>query len=109
MQRLKLPTRPDTALLSALILKRTCKRFELSQRPHCRRWQGKLSFQKLICRWLGAAGGLWHGVGSAGHFVAAGYIAIPLSSITIFGGAVGNFFLNLSRIRDNLTKPLIGL
>ncbi|KAL3656885.1 hypothetical protein V7S43_018225 [Phytophthora oleae] len=33
--------------------------------------------------------------------------AIPLSSITILGGAFGNLFLNLRRTRDNSTKPLI--
>ncbi|ETI31106.1 hypothetical protein F441_21719 [Phytophthora nicotianae CJ01A1] len=33
--------------------------------------------------------------------------AIPLSSITILGGAIGNFFLNLRRTRDNSTQPLI--
>ncbi|KAG6977696.1 hypothetical protein JG688_00000069 [Phytophthora aleatoria] len=33
--------------------------------------------------------------------------AIPLSSITILGGAIGNFFLNLRRTRENSTKPLI--
>ncbi|KAG1700354.1 hypothetical protein DVH05_012155 [Phytophthora capsici] len=33
--------------------------------------------------------------------------AIPLSSITILGGAIGNFFMNLSRTRDNSTEPLI--
>ncbi|KAH7479540.1 Sulfite exporter TauE/SafE family protein 4 [Phytophthora ramorum] len=34
-------------------------------------------------------------------------IAIPLSSITILGGAIGNLFLNLRRTRDNSTQPLI--
>ncbi|KAE9033538.1 hypothetical protein PR003_g8699 [Phytophthora rubi] len=33
--------------------------------------------------------------------------AIPLSSITILGGAIGNFFMNLRRTRDNSAKPLI--
>ncbi|KAF4040601.1 Sulfite exporter TauE/SafE [Phytophthora infestans] len=33
--------------------------------------------------------------------------AIPLSSITILGGAIGNLFLNLRRTRDNSTQPLI--
>ncbi|KAG7382313.1 hypothetical protein PHYPSEUDO_005045 [Phytophthora pseudosyringae] len=33
--------------------------------------------------------------------------AIPLSSITILGGAIGNFFMNLRRTRDNSTQPLI--
>eukprot|EP00644_Phytophthora_capsici_P000010 jgi/Phyca11/539761/estExt2_Genewise1Plus.C_PHYCAscaffold_40015 len=33
--------------------------------------------------------------------------AIPLSSITILGGAIGNFFMNISRTRDNSTEPLI--
>ncbi|KAL3666619.1 hypothetical protein V7S43_008242 [Phytophthora oleae] len=33
--------------------------------------------------------------------------AIPLSSITILGGAIGNFFMNLRRTRDNSTEPLI--
>ncbi|KAG7389570.1 hypothetical protein PHYPSEUDO_010215 [Phytophthora pseudosyringae] len=33
--------------------------------------------------------------------------AIPLSSITILGGAFGNFFLNLRRTRDNSPKSLI--
>ncbi|KAE8915688.1 hypothetical protein PF003_g78 [Phytophthora fragariae] len=33
--------------------------------------------------------------------------AIPLSSITILGGAFGNLFLNLRRTRDDSTTPLI--
>ncbi|KAG6614638.1 Transmembrane protein TauE like [Phytophthora cinnamomi] len=33
--------------------------------------------------------------------------AIPLSSITILGGAFGNFFLNLRRTRDDSATPLI--
>ncbi|KAG7402187.1 hypothetical protein PHYBOEH_005750 [Phytophthora boehmeriae] len=33
--------------------------------------------------------------------------AIPLSSITILGGAISNFLLNLRRTRENSTEPLI--
>ncbi|KAF4322991.1 hypothetical protein JM18_000306 [Phytophthora kernoviae] len=33
--------------------------------------------------------------------------AIPLSSITILGGAIGNLSLNLRRTRENSTEPLI--
>lgn len=34
-------------------------------------------------------------------------VAIPLSSITIVGGAVANLFINVRRTRKNSTEPLI--
>ncbi|CAI5720124.1 unnamed protein product [Peronospora destructor] len=103
MQRLKLPTRPDTALLSALILAaahvqtlRTESTSPLSPAGEVVIPEIDMSYRRGVLNPI---------------FILvmdlSAKIAIPLSSITIFGGAVGNFFLNLRRIRDNSTKPLI--
>ncbi|CAI5705055.1 unnamed protein product [Peronospora effusa] len=129
MQRLKLPMRPGIALLSTLILTAVHAQTLRTESTSTLSPAGEAVIPKIdasvglvqrevfgmalaaLVIFVAAGGGTGGGGVLDPIFILvmglSAKTAIPLSSITIFGGAIGNFFLNLRRTRDNSTKPLI--